>query len=64
MHDWITNAASYTNSAGFSPPADWGYDSPASWYFWAGFVCAFGLGLVSLTLTWVRRLVGGGNSEL
>ena len=64
MTEFLDYASNWTNNAAFSPPSSWAYDSPASHYFWAGFVVSFGLGLLSLAMTWVRRLIAGGNSEL
>lgn len=58
-----TNLVAITNSAAFGTGGTWPYPSPASYYFWAGFVFVFAVGVASLAITWTRRLVGGGVSE-
>jgi len=61
----LTGVLSNTNnlgSPGFQQLAAWAYAMPASWYFWAGFVFVFSVGLVCWGFGWTRRLVGGGGN--
>lgn len=44
-------------------PSGWSYPSSAGTYFWNGFRYMFAAGLVSLAVTWVRRIMGGGAEE-
>lgn len=61
--EFATNLVTASNLPGFGADPSWVYPSPASVYFWAGFLVVFAAQLLSAGIRWIRGLVGAGQSE-